>query len=183
MSTDTKPAKQRSYEMEDVERGLQTLARVISANVASELTGIPAETLRYWRRNTHAARFHEIESAIKTDVSERMASEAERAAVEQGEVAFQLLDHLRGRIGQMNGTEAAKTLRDLETAKAINIDKALLLRGRPTQITEHRSANEVLDSLKRRFPQGIVDADAEEIEDAEAIDTDSAPSSQAIAAR
>jgi hypothetical protein len=60
-------------------------------------------------------------------------------------------------------------LRNVETAKAINVDKSALLRGRPTQIVERRDAAELLRKLQATGVVALdlpaVDSTAEEVED------------------
>ena len=57
-------------------------------------------------------------------------------------------------------------IRNISTSKAINIDKAALLRGQPTEIVEHRQATaELWAEFAAMFPS-VVNGTAEEITDA-----------------
>lgn len=158
---------ERVYSEEEIERGLRMLAALNSSTTAEARTGIPSSTLRYWRRHKHAARYDRIRQEMMPRIQKEMAEQAEAAALEQGEVAMEILNQLRTRIADMKPADAASALRNVETAKGINVDKALILRGQPTQITEHRAAPELLDAIARRFPSGVVDGEAEEIGEAE----------------
>lgn len=158
---------QTKYSEEEIERGLRMLAVLNSAERASQQSGIPESTLTWWRRHIHADRYQRIRAEMLPRIQEEMAQQAEAAALEQGEVAMELLEQLKSRISEMRPVDAANALRNVETAKGINVDKTLVLRGQPNQIVEHRDTSQILDAIKRRFPSGVVDADSEDISDAE----------------
>jgi hypothetical protein len=65
--------------------------------------------------------------------------------------------------------EAASSLRNLTTSRGISTDKASALRGLPTEITEHRSVEEIFLKWERQgFLNGsdeTVDSTADEITD------------------
>ena len=67
----------------------------------------------------------------------------------------------------------------MATSRGIALDKAMTLRGRPTQITEHRNVAEILKALKAKgatvilpHPHGTFDATAEEVDNDDHHDDD-----------
>jgi hypothetical protein len=151
------------YTEQEVEEALSVLAVVGNDAEASRRTGIPKATLCNWRNNVHATRYDEIRAEVLPKIREALAAQAEQAAQEQGYAAQLLLAKLVEEIPNMKPGEVAGALRNLETSKAINIDKSQLLRGQPTSIIEKRDSQQILDSLAARFSQLVYD-DAETID-------------------
>jgi hypothetical protein len=170
MSTDLeKPAKKwTKYSTEDVEGALQLLAlRSGSSRAVEAETGIPECTVRHWSQKTHADRYQQIRHDIIPRIQAKLAAKHEDMALQaldkQAE-AFELMD-----LRDLKQPDLVKAARDLSVTAAVHTDKTQLLRDRPTQITEHRSASDWLADIARKFPQGVIDADAEEIADAEEV--------------
>lgn len=65
---------------------------------------------------------------------------------------------------QIPAKDLPSALQRLTTAKAINIDKILVMSGRPTQVVEHRSAAELVRRLARLG--AVIDGSAEEVTEA-----------------
>ena len=165
-----------------VEKGLTVLA-LCSGNTrkaARELekagSRIPRTTLRMWATETHAADYSRIEAQVLPTVYGNIAAECEDIARSMVTAERELLERVSDTAGELKPAEAAGALRNLSTAKAINLDKAGVIRGRPTEIREDRTMVEVLRSLER-FP-GIVKVrtelvDADAAIDGEAVDDES----------
>lgn len=117
---------------------------------------IPAKTLQTWRDSTHADRYAalqaefgpEIEQAIVRDTRDlaRAATTVERLAIEQ---AYEALES-----GAVRPEVAAQIALNMSKVKQSNLDKLLALTGRPQQITEHRSAAEIIRALRAK---GVVE--------------------------
>lgn len=150
------------YSHQQVDEGL--LAIVMHGGdykAASETTGIPAGTLNDWYR-TYTPRYAELR--------DKHAPLLERKAVE-GLLSFFLATEevkrvaLQKTLDALNSEGGVKdpgaTLKNLALAQGIAGTKLMELTGRPTSIIEHRSANEVLATLKRLG--AVVDGDADEV--------------------
>lgn len=106
-----------------------------STRVASEETGIPETTLRHWRNQTRRpARNPVLVGAAKS----ALADDWEECAAEGVRVAMHKLP-------EASAAQAA-------VIAGIATEKMLLLRGEPTQITEHQDS-ELLAALRATYGQ------------------------------
>ena len=162
---------QRRYVEEDIERGLTMLAlcggnwRRAGERLREQGFDIPPKTLESWKRQTHTQRYEETRARLLPRIQEKIAAEAEDLAIAYAETERQALEAFD--LSSLSPKDAAGAIRNLATAKAINVDKAQLMRGNPTQIVEKRDAGEILSKLKSRI--GSVDVESEEITDAPAL--------------
>jgi len=159
------------YTDEEVERGLQVLALHVGnsrrAAKALEQQGhrIPDRTLDEWRRNTHPERYSEICAERAPQVADRIAAQMEQYVTEAGEVQRHSLHMLKDRLDKEELQEAAtlgKINQSLGIPIGIATQRSSELRGRPTVIHEHRSAEQLLEGMKRR---GWIDGEAHEVRD------------------
>lgn len=95
----------------------------------------------------HRDRYMQIRSERQTSVFMQLATDAENMARKLNEAEQALIDHAMTGIGELDAAQALRALHSLAVAKGIQIDKALTLRGRPTQIVEQRDLTEILRSL------------------------------------
>jgi hypothetical protein len=56
-----------------------------------------------------------------------------------------------------------RAFRNAAFSMGVNIDKALVLEGRPNEIIDHRQGDDALRNLKKLVPWLIVDSTAEEL--------------------
>lgn len=153
---------------EDVEAALQLVALYSGSSwKASEHTGIDESTIRYWRDQSFADRYRQIRAELVPKIQANLAAKHEDMALQALEKQAEALQHLDPEALKAKQSDLAKMVRDLSVTSAVHTDKTQLLRDRPTQITEHRSAADLLDSIARKFPQGIANADSEDITDVE----------------
>lgn len=107
----------KKYSLEDMERGLAALAVNGSSEAASELTGIPASTLRTWKLQ-QPDEFDELRREKRIPLIDQVWEAAEKALK-------QTLD----KMDSASAKEAAVIL-------GILVDKALLMGGEPTEISK-----------------------------------------------
>jgi hypothetical protein len=167
------PAKKtyrRDYSEEEIERGLVEMVlaggnyRKAASQLAARGFDMPPDTLWAWKRSTHRERYLETRARLLPRIQEQIAEEAEDLAHDYAEVERSTLLAFASKADTLEAKDAAGAVRNLATAKAINIDKAQLLRGQPTQIVERRSGEEILEQLRRRVRrEAAVDSSAEEI--------------------
>jgi hypothetical protein len=82
------------------------------------------------------------------------------------ELEAEIVEKLWDSLNDLKPAELANALRNVGVSKAINLDKAQLMRGKPTEIVERRDADQLIRTLQAA---GVihVDSDAEEIEEAQ----------------
>jgi len=154
----------RPYAPADVERGLLALADAGgSARLASETTGIPRSTLHQWK-DQYAERYERIRADRLPEIYAEVGDEMVKLLRAQNEAEQELTVRMRQVTPELDARDVSTGLRNVAVSKGINVDKARLMHDRPTVITETRSAEELLDGMRRR---GWIDGEAEEVTPAE----------------
>lgn len=149
------PAPNSEYTAEDIERALTVRVAAGSHRGASQLLAtelgmsVPEGTLARWVRETYRDRYLELRAELAPMLREVAAAANEDIAAKIAEVEQPLIERVESQIGEMKGKDAAIALKNLALAKNIATDKALLLRGEPTQITEHRDPLELYRRLEQ----------------------------------
>lgn len=124
--------------------------RRAAAHLADQGKPISRSTLESWRRR-YPDRYEEVQKRELPRLRLRLAEQNE-------EMADSLLDVMRDNIEalklkasdpDLSFKERADAQYKLSLSQGIVVDKSLVLRGDPTQITEHRTADESLKGLKR----------------------------------
>jgi hypothetical protein len=144
----------RDYSLEDIERGLTAIVLAGGSDerarraLADQGHRIPRETLRDWRAK-HADRYEQLRVDLSGSVAQRIASEAEALAVQYAEKEAEVLASLDAeQIAKLAPKERSDTLRNLAVSKSLQLDKvASPLRGRPTQILERRTPEDLLRQI------------------------------------
>jgi hypothetical protein len=105
---------------------------------------IPESTLRSWRDTDE---YETIRSKYGHKLEDFMVNELRERMVEQAEVERLALEKTRAALEAGDIKDPARTMRDIAHAKSQNIDKLRVMTGRPTDITEHRSLDELVKAL------------------------------------
>lgn len=134
--------------------------RKASERLALRGAEIPYRTLQEWK-TSRASRYADIRERTLAQVHERMAAECEALVEAEAKVEWDLVKHLGGNIEELNPKDAAGAIRNMATARGINTDKRAVLRGQPTEIVEHRNAD---DLLRRLQSMGIIEPSKPTIE-------------------
>ena len=129
----------KRYSPEDIERGLQALAETPdSPTAAAKATGIPRTTLIGWKKE-HFDEFDALRREKRADlIGEVWAAAGEALAA------------LRTQFPRMKGRDLAVTL-------GILIDKALILGGEPSEITETKTGD-ATDRLLAALEREVADS-------------------------
>jgi len=145
--------ERNSYTEHDIRRGLTELAlaagnsRLASKRLeATHGAQVPHRTLHAWKTETHTALYEQLRTEILPKVNETIAAEADALALAYAQKEAEAIEGLT--FDDVKPADRAAIVRNLATAKAINIDKSQLLRGKPTSITEHRDMTEALRALQ-----------------------------------
>lgn len=139
-----------SYLPEQRTRALICLASK-AGNVAQALRDlkvdglvVPEATLRGWRDTDE---YERIRQQYGYKLEEFMIAELRERMVEQSEVEKIALQKTREALENDEVRDPARTMRDVAHAKGQNIDKLRVMTGRPTDITENRSLDELVKAL------------------------------------
>lgn len=133
-----------------------------NAQRAAEQLGMPASTLRDWRRE-HRPEYERVRKELAPKLEATVVAEMYAFVIEAGRVKRLALEATAQAIedGEIRGKDLPSALKSISIAEAVAVDKILVLSGRPTSVVEHRSAQEIVAELARRG--AIVDATAVEL--------------------
>jgi hypothetical protein len=134
--------------------------------LADEGLTLGYDTIRQWRDRWFPQRYREIRSELAPELSEEVAAKAMERAIQADDAEELYLRHAVQRVEEVSPDKLAPGVLALAKAKAENIDKAQLLRDRPTEIKEVRDTAALLDVLRRA---GVINRDPEFL-DAEVIE-------------
>lgn len=164
------------YTPEQITAGLTVLALCggDAARAEAQLTEqgqrVPDSTLQAWRDTFHPERYRDICTDLAPQIEARVVHLQRELAVRATEGALLAANLERTRIENGEVKDAASSARNLSTVAGIAVDKILSLTGRPTSITEHRNADQVLGRLERLgLLKADVDSTATEVTDAETL--------------
>lgn len=170
-----------TFELEPVTRTKRTEQEIDAALTAVALCGgrvsraheqlkvagfnVPYDTLVQWVSMRFPNRYRHLAEQVAPQIEKSMVATARAAAMRSFEVAGEAVELEAQRLAAGDVKDAAASSRNLATTGGIMTDKMLLLDGRPTQISEQRSMDDVLRSLAAK---GFIDGTATEEETADA---------------
>ena len=117
--------------------------------LAEEGIVIKHDALRYWRDVAFSARYYKLREELAQTVGEEVAGRAMERALQADEAESRFIEKAVEKIEDVSPDRLASAARDLSGVKASNIEKAQLLRNKPTEIRETRDTGEILDQLRR----------------------------------
>ncbi len=165
----------REHTLEDVVLSLQVLA-YNGSNYSRTSTTLEKEynisvhtnTLKRWANTYYPRKYAEIQKDLDKDISEKLSGRLTDVAMKATELQDELLDDLNTKKDQLEAKEIGPAIRNIAQAAQPAIEKAQLLRGKPTARTEAKDADDLVAKL---VSLGVVrNAEALDIEDAEVID-------------
>ena len=161
MSSQPLAPERRSYNEDEIERGLTALALAgNNSTQAGEQCGIPDRTLRDWRQQ-YPERYSEIRAGRVADIDRELMHEYKALARDAQIAAAKAVALEQERLEAGEVRDAASSARNLTITSATATDKSLLLDDRPTQITEHRTSDQAIEEL-RRLGVDVVDGTCED---------------------
>lgn len=121
---------------------------------------IPTATLKTWRDSTHQERYTNLQIKHGQDIEEAMVRDTRDLARAAGALVRESIELTYNKIAEaphlIRATEAAQIAASMAKVQQTNIDKMLTLTGRPDQITETRSAADIIRALQAK---GVVQLD------------------------
>lgn len=146
----------QKWTMPDVELALQVLAlnggnsSKTSAILESEHNlNVPAQTIRKWAKTQFTNRYNIIQHELRNTISQDLASKLTENAQRSAEITETLLDSLSDDLDGLEPTEKSRVAKDVSQIGSTSIDKSLLLRGQPTDISVAMKPEEIVAELQR----------------------------------
>jgi hypothetical protein len=151
MATDTRPYADENR----ITRGFLALiangdnARAAARSLKDTDDPIPHQTLQDWRHR-YAERYQELQEQHGPEIEQALARGARLTALRAFHVTQKAVDATEEQIDSGDIRDPAGTARNLATTGAILTDKMLALTGRPTQITQHLSPDDIFKRLANK---------------------------------
>ena len=179
MTTLTASAKKpgrppRAFDAEQITRGLvQVIACAGNASEADrrlraedKTWRVPLRTLQEWHTDTHAHRYRQLERDHGRELEALAIDSARRTLTLAAEVELLGLTQMREELQARKARDPSQMALNASKIKSANVDQVLKLTGRPTEVVEHRNADDLLDSLAKKLGLALEPepADAEVIE-------------------
>lgn len=140
---------------DDIELSLRLLALAggdvgqTVGTLADEGIIVQHNQLRYWRDVAFPLKYGEIRALHANDIGEDIAGRALERALQADEAERVYLEAAVEKLDEVPAERLAPNALALAKAKGENVEKAQLLRNRPTEIREVRDTAEILDVLAR----------------------------------
>lgn len=166
----------RNYTLKDVELTLHTLA-MMGGNVSrtcyhlehEEKLCVPKTTITSWARTKFALRYAEIQTSLKKQIGETLATKLTDNANQAADLTQEMLEELGDNVKRISVGDLASNAKAMSQIASINTEKALLLRGQPTERVENLPPEEVMRELRRLNVKAVAN---EELESGEATSPD-----------
>lgn len=140
-----------------------------SARKVNELTGIPVDTLRKWRKQPWFLDLLDEIRAENDDVIDQKFNEIIVSALDQLQDRVVNGDHVLTKDGEL--VRKPVVARDLSIVTAINIDKRQLLRGKPTSRSE-QVTNQSIDERLRVLADNFTALSGKKLRKPETVDAE-----------
>jgi hypothetical protein len=183
--------KQRSYNAEQVETALHRMALEAGNSYrASEATGIPHQTLRQWRNDTHRERYEQIRATLEERLDRELAEDMAKLARQRVELLGDVGDSIHTNLNRTvddvldddgkfdyerverldrDLSSLAATDRNLATSLGILTQNNRNLRDKPAEIVEHRHSVHDLDKAMTLLLNQAETVETTAIEDATVV--------------
>jgi hypothetical protein len=115
----------------------------------AEGIAISRDSLRNWRDTAFPRRYYEIRRDLGRDVGEEVAGRAFERALEADAATAEYIEEAVAKKGKVPAEHLAKNALALSQVVSNSVDKAQLLRDRPTEIKEVRTVEAMVDDLER----------------------------------
>lgn len=124
-----------------------------------EITGVKEQTLRKWVNDLLADRLHELSVRYGQELEEANVADMKAMVSLYSENEREALIRLREEMPNLEARDLAKAVQHLSMARSKLVHTYMTLEGRPTQVTESRS----VDDIERRLAEfGVVEAEVVE---------------------
>lgn len=128
---------------------------------------IQPKTLTDWMRGRYAKRYNELAEVHAEEGRKIAAAQASEIAARAAEVTSDMVEMAAATMDQIDPRDRAPSARAMSQVHAAMTEKSLLLRGEATQKVSISELPEILAELRSL---NVIESDAEEITDSQAID-------------
>jgi hypothetical protein len=142
-------------------------ATITCDQLRGEGINMERDALEAWRDHSFPHRYMALRTEMSPDVAERVAGNAMERALQADEAEQAYIEEAQAKVKQVDPNHLAKNALALAQAKGQNIEKAQLLRDRPTEIVRVDLAESiaVLERLGVVEKNEVIDAEVIEEED------------------
>jgi hypothetical protein len=109
---------------------------------------ISERKLKHWRDHAFRTRYYNIRRELAQEIGEELAGKAFERALQADEVQATMIERLGSEVAEIDAKDLPKGIQALASAKSSDIEKAQLLRDKPTSIEEKRSVTELFAELR-----------------------------------
>lgn len=138
----------------DIAMGLRALAlyggncQRASQALTAEGRPIPPGRLKQWKEDDYPVQYEEIVYTLRQKIGEKISDGAMEVASAAQSLSHQLIDQLQENLVELPASQLAKAALNMAQTSRTNIEVARLMRDQPTAITEVRTLDDSLDTLK-----------------------------------
>ena len=112
---------------------------------------IPPSTLKSWiRGGPHQEEYERIREETKNDLEQFQIRQLRQVAIRSTDVQMLAIEKAEAALEANQDRQPAQTAANLSKVTQVATDKLQLLTGKPTSITDHRDATEILRGLVAR---------------------------------
>jgi hypothetical protein len=165
---ETEIQKPSDFTQLDVAMGLRALAlyggncQRASQALTAEGRPIPPGRLKKWKEEDYPVQYEEVVYTLRQKIGEQVSDGAMETAANAQQLSNQMIDLLQENLAELPASQLAKAALNMAQTSRTNIEVARLLRDQPTQITEVRTLDDSLDTLKELDLLDIDPGDVEE---------------------
>lgn len=164
--TPKRSAGRPAYDEEFKRDALLRWAMLGNKKAAAKEKGCSEKSLADWREQRPAV-WDKIISEHSREMDVNLTGGIREASLKMASILNQTLEELAGKQHMISPEKLAQNAQQIAVAMSSMIEKTAMLENRPTQITEHRSAPELLAKLRAEFP-GVIDSTAEDMDPSQA---------------
>lgn len=156
----------RKYTAKEVDRGLLAVAfcggnQARASRILKEQgLDISRRLLHKWVNEIHIERYFELAAAHHREIEDTIIVDMRQKVVAYGALEAQAIEESAKQLAAGTVKDASTVARNAAVGKGINNQNLLVLSGRPSEIHETRSSDDLVRSLQRALS---VDGSAEEI--------------------
>lgn len=146
--------KPSDFSQLDIAMGLRALAlyggncQQASRALTAEGRPITPDRLKKWKEEDYPVQYEEVVYTLRQKIGEQISDGAMEVAANAQQLSNQMIDLLQENLAQIPASQLAKAALNMAQTSRTNVETARLLRDQPTQITEVRTVDDSLDTLK-----------------------------------
>lgn len=149
------PRLRRNYTPAEVDTALLVLCLTgrnsveASRRLKKQGLDVHPRTLRSWREGIHANRYLELQRNQAPRIEAEMVNTSREIVIAANLATLEAVEATRAQVAAGEAKDPSTSARNLATTAGINVDKSLLIEGRPTIITSSDDVPALLARMQR----------------------------------